>query len=129
MAEQQGSLLHDLILGGQDGLVNVLGITLGVSAASGDVHVLIAAGLAATFAEATSMGAVAYTSSMADRDRYVSSESRKLIAIRENPNEERIALSKVYARKGFSGDLLQQIVATITADEKTWLQTAMNEEL
>lgn len=62
--------LRDLILGGQDGLVNVLGITLGVSAASRDVKVLLAAGLAATFAEGVSMGAVAYTSSMAQADHY-----------------------------------------------------------
>jgi VIT1/CCC1 family predicted Fe2+/Mn2+ transporter len=60
-----GTWLRDLILGGQDGLVNVLGISLGLSAVSEDVRVLIAAGLAATFAESASMGAVAYTSSLA----------------------------------------------------------------
>jgi VIT1/CCC1 family predicted Fe2+/Mn2+ transporter len=57
--------LRDLILGGQDGLVNVLGISLGLSAVTEDVRVVIAAGLAATFAESASMGAVAYTSSLA----------------------------------------------------------------
>jgi VIT1/CCC1 family predicted Fe2+/Mn2+ transporter len=51
-----GTWLRDLILGGQDGLVNVLGISLGLSAVSDDVRVLIAAGLAATFAESASMG-------------------------------------------------------------------------
>jgi VIT1/CCC1 family predicted Fe2+/Mn2+ transporter len=57
--------LRDLILGGQDGLVNVLGISLGLSAVTEDLRVVIAAGLAATFAESASMGAVAYTSSLA----------------------------------------------------------------
>jgi VIT1/CCC1 family predicted Fe2+/Mn2+ transporter len=60
-----GTWLRDLILGGQDGLVNVLGISLGLSAVSEDVRVVLAAGLAATFAESASMGAVAYTSSLA----------------------------------------------------------------
>ncbi len=55
--------LRDIILGGQDGLVNVLGVTLGVAAASGDTRIVLAGGLAATFAESFSMAAVAYTSS------------------------------------------------------------------
>ena len=55
--------LRDIILGGQDGLVNVLGVTLGVAAASADTPLILAGGLAATFAESFSMAAVAYTSS------------------------------------------------------------------
>ncbi len=57
--------LRDIILGGQDGLVNVLGIVLGVAAASGNSRIVLVAGLAATFAESFSMAAVAYTSSIA----------------------------------------------------------------
>lgn len=57
--------LRDIILGGQDGLVNVLGIVLGVAAASGDSRIVLAAGMTATFAESFSMAAVAYTSSVA----------------------------------------------------------------
>uniref|UniRef100_A0A831YPY4 VIT family protein n=1 Tax=candidate division WWE3 bacterium TaxID=2053526 RepID=A0A831YPY4_UNCKA len=55
--------LRDIILGGQDGLVNVLGVTLGLAAAAADTSLIIAGGLAATFAESLSMAAVAYTSS------------------------------------------------------------------
>ena len=58
---------HDLILGGQDGLVNVLGLSLGLFAAHSGGHLIIVAGLAAGFSEAISMGAVAYTSSLAER--------------------------------------------------------------
>lgn len=64
--------VHDLILGGQDGLVNVLGIVLGVAAATASTRVVLIAGLAATFAESISMGAVAYTSAKAGRGYYVS---------------------------------------------------------
>lgn len=61
--------LRDLILGGQDGLVNVLGISLGLFAAGALTHIIIVAGLAASFSEAVSMGAVAYTSATADKHR------------------------------------------------------------
>src|SRR3989338_5827628 len=53
--------LPEIILGGQDGLVNVLGVILGVAAASSSTQLVIVAGLAAAFAESISMGAVAYT--------------------------------------------------------------------
>src|SRR5207247_4607980 len=67
----QPGLLSDFILGSQDGLVNVLGVILGVAVASRDITIILAGGLAATFAESISMGAVAYTSTLARRDHYL----------------------------------------------------------
>ena len=124
-----GSWLKDLILGGQDGLVNVLGIVLGVSAASSDVKVLLAAGLAATFAEGVSMGAVAWTSSRAQADHYESERERWRSELGASPQKGRDALRRIYRAKGFSGELLDRIVETICADPKTALSTIMNEEL
>jgi vacuolar iron transporter family protein len=119
--------LRDLILGGQDGLVNVLGITLGVSAASQDVKVLLAAGLAATFAEGVSMGAVAYTSSMAQADHYQGERLRQQRILRESPAQARAELSRIYAAKGFRGELLERIVDTLAADEGNALATILSE--
>ena len=62
--------LRDIILGGQDGIVNVLGVVLGVSAATSDLKIIIVSGLAATFAESISMAAVAYTSTEAELSEY-----------------------------------------------------------
>ena len=61
--------LRDVILGGQDGLVNVLGLSLGLFAAHTSGRIIVIAALAAGFSEAVSMGAVAYTSATADRNR------------------------------------------------------------
>jgi len=60
--------LRDVILGGQDGLVNVLGLTLGMAAATGDARVILTAGLAAMMAESIAMAGVAYTAGGAERD-------------------------------------------------------------
>ena len=38
-------------------------------------------------------------------------------------------MRRIYAAKGFSGDLLDRIVETICTDPKTALSTVMNEEL
>src|SRR5580693_6971421 len=48
----RGTSLADLILGGQDGVVNVLGVLLGVAAAGGGSRIVVAAGLATAFAGA-----------------------------------------------------------------------------
>src|SRR5262245_20892399 len=61
------SRFSSFLLGGQDGLVNVLGVLLGVAAASHDARLVLVAGLAAAIAESVSMAAVAYTSTGADR--------------------------------------------------------------
>jgi VIT1/CCC1 family predicted Fe2+/Mn2+ transporter len=128
-ARNDGSWLRDLILGGQDGLVNVLGIVLGVSAASADVRVLLAAGLAATFAEGVSMGAVAWTSSRAQADHYESERGRQAAMLEKSPQEAKATLAKIYSGKGFRGELLDRIVETIAADRETALATIMNESL
>src|SRR5437773_7061647 len=73
----QPGLLSDFILGSQDGLVNVLGVILGVAVASRDITIILAGGLAATFAESISMGAVAYTSTLARRDHYLAEVERE----------------------------------------------------
>jgi VIT family len=55
-APRKTNLLRDVILGGQDGLVNILGIILGVIAGGGSETVLIVAGFAAAITESISMG-------------------------------------------------------------------------
>ncbi len=128
-AHKRGSWLRDIILGGQDGLVNILGIVLGGTAAGAEPRVLIATALAATFAESISMGAVAYTSRLAQRDHYLSELQRELKEIYEVPDQEREEVREIYRAKGFDGALLDAIVDRITADETTWLSTMMSDEL
>lgn len=124
-----GLLLRNTILGSQDGLVNVLGLVLGVASATPVTHTILVAGLAATFAESISMGAVAYTSTKAESDYYKGMLARERRQIEEIPARAREDIRVIYARKGFTGDDLENIVNTITADTRLWLDTMMLEEL
>lgn len=121
--------LRDVILGGQDGLVNMLGIALGVVAAGGSTHVLVVTGIAAAITESISMGAVAYTSFSSDRDFYRAEKAREQSEISSRPEEEREEIREIYAAKGFKGQLLEDVVSTITSNRETWVSTMMNEEL
>ncbi len=64
------AIIRDLILGGQDGLVNVFGVVLAVAEATQSRYIILISGLAATFAESISMAAVAYTSGKAGKEYY-----------------------------------------------------------
>lgn len=129
LKNSNGVSIKNIILGGQDGLVNVLGLVLGVAGGTGDVRIVIIAGLAGTFAESISMGAVAYTSSKAARDYYLSELHREKREIEEVPQIERQEIVDIYRKKGFSGKLLEKIVDKITSSKKLWLETMMADEL
>lgn len=100
--------LADVILGGQDGLVNVLGLTMGVAAAGSAPNLVIVAGLAAMVAESISMAAVAYTSSRAARDY----ERLRAKEAGMDENEVEAALRALRAR-GLSGEKLSFIRARL----------------
>src|SRR3989344_9344563 len=76
---------RELILGGQDGLVNVLGLVLGVASATNETRVVLIAGIVATIAESVSMGAVAFTSTEAAKDYYKSKTRNNIPKDFKNP--------------------------------------------
>ena len=122
-------LLSDFILGSQDGLVNVLGVILGVAIASQNIRVILAGGLAATFAESISMGAVAYTSTLARRDHYLSEIEREKQEMMELPHVEREEVRIVLERWGFEGEELEHVTDKIISKPQAWLEFMMAHEL
>ncbi len=124
----RGRWLADMILGAQDGLVNTLGVVLGVAAASDDARVVFAAGMAAGLAESLSMAAVGYSSSVARGDLFRSEREREYRHIDVTPTIEREEVRALYERKGFQGELLDRVVDTICADKDVWVAVMMAEE-
>ena len=127
--EVQTNWLYDVILGGQDGLVNILGIILGVIAGGGSRAVLLATGFAAAITESISMGAVGYTSALSQRNYYLAQRAREESHVSDDPDEERGEVRSIYERMGFSGRLLDEVVEKITANRETWIGTIMDQEL
>ena len=113
-----GRRLRDIILGGQDGLVNVLGLVLGVAAATQKTQVIIVAGLAATFSESIAMGGVAYTSALAERDYYLSELNREKDEIEEVPDVETEEVREIFRDKGLKDETLERVVKDITSDKQ-----------
>jgi len=128
-AHAKPGLLSDFILGSQDGLVNVLGVILGVAIASQEIRVILAGGLAATFAESISMGAVAYTTTLARRDHYQSEVERERREMVELPDVEREEVRKVFEEWGYEGRDLEDLTDKIVSNPKAWLEFMMAHEL
>jgi VIT1/CCC1 family predicted Fe2+/Mn2+ transporter len=126
-------LLSDFILGSQDGLVNVLGVILGVAVASRNLQdpltIILAGGLAATFAESISMGAVAYTSTLARRDHYLAERQRELEEMQTMPDLERQEVRQILQRWDFQGEELEEVLQKIVSKPKAWLEIMMAHEL
>jgi len=123
------SFLSDFILGSQDGLVNVLGILLGVTAATNDLKLVYVAALAALGAESISMGAVAYTSTVAKRRHYMKEVSREQREMKEVSTLEIEEVRQILKRLGYEGLELDTLTNQIASNPKAMLEFMMSFEL
>ena len=119
---------REFILGGQDGLVNVLGLVLGVASATLNTNIVLISGTVATVAESVSMAAVAYTSSKAAKDYNNSIIKEEEKVWKKKPKIAEKEIREVFERKGFKGKDLDIIVSKICKDKKICVETMLLEE-
>lgn len=124
-----GTWVRDLMLGLNDGLVASFAVTSGVAGAYPTTQIVTMAGLAEMLGGAVSMGLAAFISARSQIEFYQSEIERERDEIRRWPDREREEISTIYRAKGFAGDLLDRIVAHITADPERWSNVMMREEL
>lgn len=122
-------LLSDFILGSQDGLVNVLGVLLGLVSAGQGRSVVLVATFAALAAETISMAAVAYTSTRARRSFYLSQANREVWEMKNLPEAERAEVDEILTQWGFEGEEKSRLLDQIIAKPKAMLDLMMAFEL
>ncbi|HTT14600.1 MAG TPA: VIT1/CCC1 transporter family protein [Thermoplasmata archaeon] len=125
----RGTFLSDFILGSQDGLVNVLGILLGLVAAGASHSLILVAAFAALAAESISMGAVAYTSTLARRLLYLSEVERERAEMRTVPEMEREEVRVILRKWGYQGAEVEEMLQRIEAKPQAMLDIMMAFEL
>lgn len=122
-------LLSDFILGSQDGLVNVLGVLLGLVSAGQSRSIVLIATFAALAAESISMAAVAYTSTRARRSFYLAEAQREQWEMKNLPDAERKEVDDIVSQWGFEGEEKHRLVNQIVAKPKAMLDLMMAFEL
>jgi VIT1/CCC1 family predicted Fe2+/Mn2+ transporter len=124
-----GSWVRDVMLGLNDGLVASFAVTSGVAGAFVTGNAAMMAGLSEMLGGAVAMGLAAFISARSQIEFYQSEIEREREEIRRWPEREREEIGTIYRNKGFSGPLLDQIVAHITSDPARWSNVMMREEL
>lgn len=122
------TFLSDFILGSQDGLVNVLGIILGVSAATSDMRILFVAALAALGAESVSMGAVAYTSTLARHKQYFRDIEQEKQEIKDRPGHVLDGIRKILKGWKYRGNELDSLAKGIAKNPNAAMEFLMSFE-
>jgi vacuolar iron transporter family protein len=123
------TLLSDFILGSQDGIVNVLGIILGLVAAHTPRPIILIAALSALAAESIAMAAVAYSSTLSRRHLYLAEVEREKREMREVPDVERGEVREILSSWGYQGADLEDMTDRICRNPKAMLELMMGFEL
>lgn len=120
---------EDFIYGSFDGSVTTFAIVAGAIGASLSPMIVVVLGFANLFADGFSMAVGNYQASKA-RIEYIQKErAREEWEIDNMEESERQEIRDIYAKKGFTAELLDEIVKVITARRKVWVDTMMKEEL
>jgi VIT1/CCC1 family predicted Fe2+/Mn2+ transporter len=124
-----GDAVRDVIIGMSDGLTVPFALAAGISGAIAASHIVVTAGVAELAAGGISMGLGGYLAARSDVDHYESEQRREYAETDEVPEEERREIEVIFASYGITGEPLHQLVDTVTANKKRWVDFMMRFEL
>lgn len=121
--------LGEFVYGGIDGAVTTFAVVAGSVGAGLESSIIIILGFANLLADGLSMSIGAYLSTKSEGENYQKHKQIEYDEIENMPETEREEIRAIYQKKGFEGDLLEQVVAVITSDKERWVDEMMKDEL
>lgn len=128
LAGPKASYLRDWIYGGIDGAVTTFAVVSSVVGAGLSARVIVILGAANLIADGFSMAASNYTGTRAEHDEYEYLRAAEREHIATDPAGEREEIRQIYENKGFTGDDLERVVDTVTADRERWVEAMLRDE-
>jgi len=122
------NVVADAVLGGIDGCVTTFAVVSGSVGAGFPPAVALVLGFANLFADGFSMAVSNYESIKTDREFIQTIRDSENEHIDRIPAGEREEIRQIFSNKGFSGAVLEEIVSTICADRRLWIETMLTEE-
>jgi VIT1/CCC1 family predicted Fe2+/Mn2+ transporter len=127
-SQPKQSYLKDMVFGAMDGTVTTFAMVAGVAGAGADVRIALILGLANLFADGFSMASGNFLSARTVRDVLDKARRMEEHHIDMVPDGEREEVRQIFQAKGFTGDVLDEIVRIITRNRKRWVETMLVEE-
>lgn len=127
-ADRDVSYLRDFVYGAIDGCVTTFAVVAGVVGADLSQSVIVILGFANLLADGFSMGVGNYLGTKIEMQRLARARRIEERHIENIPEGEQEEIRQIFRQKGFEGELLERIVAVITADRRLWVETMLREE-
>ncbi|MGP0073205.1 MAG: VIT1/CCC1 transporter family protein [Bryobacteraceae bacterium] len=127
-AGPEQSYLRDWVYGGIDGTVTTFAIVAGVVGARLAPRVILILGVANLIADGFAMAASNYLATRSEREEFDHAEAVERRHIKIFPEGEREEVSEILRGLGIVGDLLDRVVAAITADRDRWVRMMLRYE-
>jgi len=124
-----GNAIRAAVLGGNDGLVSVFSLVMGIAGATGGNHSVLLAGIAGLLAGALSMALGEWISVKSSQELYENQMSIEMDEIENNPEGEIKELVLIYMAKGIPEVHAKEMAEEIMKDKFHAHEVLVKEEL
>ena len=126
---QGGEIIRQVTFGMNDGVVSIFALLAGIVGAGQNAETILVTLMAAAVAGALSMAAGEYISGKSEKDYFNHEINQERLEVKLCPEIEKEELRHIYRSKGFSGQLLEDVVDQLTKDEDLWVREMVIDEL
>lgn len=123
------SLIREIVLGAQDGLIVPLGVVSSVAGAFLNNNIIIIAGIAESLAGALSMGTGVFLSSQAESQVHAMEIRKERQAIEKYPEQEKDELAFLFEKEGLKKPDARSVVDLLFKSRKAFINTHIQKEL
>ena len=124
-----GNAIRAAVLGGNDGLLSVFSLVMGVSGATGGNHSVMLAGIAGLLAGALSMALGEWISVKSSQELYENQMAIEMEELEVNPEGELRELALIYVAKGIPEEQAFSMATEIMKDKTQAHEILVKEEL
>ena len=124
-----GNAIRAAVLGGNDGLVSVFSLVMGVAGTTGGNRSVLLAGIAGLLAGSLSMALGEWISVKSSQELYENQMSIEMDEIENNPEGEQKELVLIYMAKGIPEEHAKEMAAEIMKDKSHAHEVLVKEEL
>jgi vacuolar iron transporter family protein len=125
----QLSRIRQLVFGSLDGLLVPLGVVSGVAGGTNNVHAVVVAGIAESFAGALSMGAGEFISGRSEAQVQRTEVKKELDEIRDNPEYELEEMAQLLEYEGVGAEDAHRVAAILARYPESYHRTMVEKEL